>query len=327
MKKDLVLQIVILVLLLGGAFFFVRHTSKNRSSSKDNGLGKSFEYDAGSFGKIDPELMLYRELDPISLASNELYGIAVAPGDDIVVCGRNYCVIYDQTGEKKQEFRLNGVGRCVAVAGDGLIYIGIDDHIEVYGKDGKRIDVWESADEGGKLVSVAVNKEKVFVADVRGRVVFRYDKLGELLSMIEGFLLFSSPHLDVAFDLDQNLLAANPGKREIRTYDDNGDILFSWHKISRDIDGFSGCCNPMHIAVRADGTLVTSEKNIIRIKVVDQKGNLIGVVAGQDDFSEETKNLDIAVDSMDRILVLDVVRKSVRVFVEKTAGREGKVVE
>ncbi|MCK5850602.1 MAG: NHL repeat-containing protein [Kiritimatiellae bacterium] len=327
MKKDMILKIVIILVLLSVAVVLVRYTSRKRSSTSGNGLGKSFEYDADAFGKIDPCLMIYRELDPIPMATNELYGIAVAPGDDIVVCGRNYCAIYDRTGEKKSEFRLDGVGRCVAVDNDGRIYIGIDDHIEVYKKNGKRKAVWDSVGENATLVSVAVKKKRVFVADAYGRVVLQYKKSGKLLKRIEGFILFSSPSLDVAIDPDKYLWVVNPGKRELRKYDDDGDVLASWQKVSREIDGFSGCCNPMHIAIRSDGAIVTSEKNIVRIKVVDQKGKLIGVVAGQDDFSEGAKNLDIAVDSMHRILVLDIARKSVRVFVQKTVDQAKELEE
>jgi len=60
--------------------------------------------------------------------------------------------------------------------------------------------------------------------------------------------------------------------------------------------------------------MVTSEKGIPRIKVHNQLGEMISVVAGPDQFAEGTVGLDLAVDSAQRILVLDPKQKLVRVY-------------
>jgi hypothetical protein len=83
-----------------------------------------------------------------------------------------------------------------------------------------------------------------------------------------------------------------------------------------EIEGFCGCCNPSHFAIREDGSFVTSEKGIPRIKVYDRLGRLAAVVAGPDNFDEGTVGLDLALDSAQRILVLDPARRAVRIFVE-----------
>jgi hypothetical protein len=41
------------------------------------------------------------------------------------------------------------------------------------------------------------------------------------------------------------------------------------------------------------------------------------LVASPDSFEEGTRGLDLAVDSQERILVLDPVKKKVRIFVKK----------
>lgn len=83
-----------------------------------------------------------------------------------------------------------------------------------------------------------------------------------------------------------------------------------------EIEGFCGCCNPSHFAIREDGSFVTSEKGIPRIKVYDRLGRLASVVAGPDSFDEGTVGLDLALDSAQRVLVLDPARRAVRIFVE-----------
>jgi hypothetical protein len=89
-------------------------------------------------------------------------------------------------------------------------------------------------------------------------------------------------------------------------------------------DGFCGCCNPAHIAFRSDGTMVTVEKGLVRVKLysVDQK--LLGFVAGPDAFRStpggpfsaelDMPLLDVAVDANDRILIVDGRSNTVRVF-------------
>ena len=65
---------------------------------------------------------------------------------------------------------------------------------------------------------------------------------------------------------------------------------------------------------------MTSEKGLIRVKIHGPDGSFRCVVAGPDRFDEGTVQLDLAVDSKGRVLVLDPRRKQVRVFVEKKVG-------
>ena len=71
------------------------------------------------------------------------------------------------------------------------------------------------------------------------------------------------------------------------------------------------------MAILSDGSFVTSEKGIPRVKVYDQTGQFKTVVAGPEAFADGTIGLDLAVDDNDRIYVLDPKKKAVRVFVKK----------
>jgi hypothetical protein len=81
-----------------------------------------------------------------------------------------------------------------------------------------------------------------------------------------------------------------------------------------EIEGFCGCCNPSHFVILDDGSFVTSEKGIVRVKVYNRLGNVVSVVAGPDQFAEGTVGLDLAKDSSQRIYVLDPPKKAVRIF-------------
>ena len=89
------------------------------------------------------------------------------------------------------------------------------------------------------------------------------------------------------------------------------------------IEGFAGCCNPSHFIILEDGSFVTAEKGIARIKIYNRLGNLESVVAAPDQFIEGTVDLDLAVDSRQRIYTLDHKKNSVRIFTKKDEVENG----
>ena len=60
-------------------------------------------------------------------------------------------------------------------------------------------------------------------------------------------------------------------------------------------------------------------QSIARVKAHNQLGETVSVVAGPDKFVEGTAGLDLAVDSAQRIVVLDPVQKLVRIFIRNQA--------
>jgi len=100
----------------------------------------------------------------------------------------------------------------------------------------------------------------------------------------------------------------------VENYTDEGTLRAFWGRPSFDIDGFTGCCNPAHFAIFPDGSFVTSEKGLARIKVYKASGELDCVVSVPEDFKEESEPSDIAVDASGKIYALDVVKKRIRIF-------------
>ena len=181
---------------------------------------------------------------------------------------------------------------------------------------------WESLGEDAIITSIALSDQHVFIADAGNRIVWKLDKNGNLQGRIgekdaakdiPGFVI-PSPYFDVAVDLDGFLWAANTGRHSLENYTTDGDFRSSWGEYSMKIDGFCGCCNPSHFMILEDGSFVTSEKGIPRVKVYNRLGNLVSIVAGADQFDEGTVGLDLAKDSSQRIYVLDPRRKMVRIF-------------
>ena len=177
--------------------------------------------------------------------------------------------------------------------------------------------------ERARITSIAVDRSSIWVADAGARAVWRCDLEGKPLGRIgdkdpdrdiPGFNV-PSPYFDLLMAPDGLLRVVDPGRHRIDAFTTKGDLELSWGKPTFDLEGFSGCCNPSHLAMLPDGRFVTSEKGIPRVKVHDVDGTFVTAVVGTDGLDTETEPCDVAVDSKGRILVLD--RATVRIFEPK----------
>ncbi len=291
-----------------------------RSRAERNGhtgLGRSFRFDMERYLDVDPALVRFDEAPAIPIALERVTAIAAGADGHIYVGGERTVLVLNANGDIAQRIAVDDDPRCLAVDDAGNVYAGIGNHVEVFDADGKRTATWDASAPDAIPVSIALSETAVFVGEAKREQVLHFDRNGQWVDSIQGFVLFSSPILGMTVDAQQNLWVANPGERELRRYDRNGVMDRQWSHVGRTIDRFSGCCNPVDIAIRADGNIVTSEKNIVRVKVVSPTGELVGVVAGPRSFDQGIEELDVAIDARGRILVLDPVKKAVRVFVEK----------
>jgi hypothetical protein len=274
----------------------------------------------------DPALIGYDEIAELKVNLNTLRAIAVAQDDLIYVSGDSVLVVLQGSGREVSRFAWGASAGCLAVSPDGSsIYLGMKDHIRVLDKNGSTIGIWKKINSAALLTSIAATETDVFAADAGNKVVWRYDTSGDLLGKIgernaeEGKIGFviPSPYFDVAIDRDGLLWAVNPGRHALENYTLDGELRSSWERTSAGLDGFCGCCNPIHMAILPNGSFVTSEKGIARVKIHDPTGEFHTVVAAPELFAEGTDGLDLALDSQERILVLDPKAGVVRIFLEK----------
>ncbi|MHC4462335.1 MAG: NHL repeat-containing protein [Planctomycetota bacterium] len=314
----------------------------------DGGLGKAYDYDIKDLAKIDPNLILYEETaQPISTGFNNSRGIALDSQGSIYVVGDKAVRLLDQNGSLLNEIDLDDTPRCLAIADDGRVYLGMKDHVEVYEGasrfEGKRLGIWRTLGDDAVLTSIAVSKNDVFVADAGNRIVLHYDTSGKLINRIgakdkdrniPGFVI-PSPHLDLAVGRDGLLRVIDPGRHRIEAYTFDGDLEFWWGKFSNvEVKGFTGCCNPVNFAILGDDSFVTCEKGLTRVKIYDADGRFVGVVAGPEQLLQrgtaricyipaecQKGGFDVAVDAAGRIFVLDTIKNVVRIFTSLKAGK------
>ena len=319
----------------GGSIAASVQLARGASIGKDP---NPFAYDVERLRKTDPKLIHYEQVGQFPSPNPDPRRIAIGPEDRVYIAAANYVSVLDREGKRVSDIDLGTAARCVAVAGDGTIYAGVRDHVEVFDPKGKRLATWESPGKRTWLTGLAVGENDVFAADAGNRVVLRYDKSGKLAGRIGKRnkernvpgLIMPSPYLDVKLGRDGLLRVNNTGRHHVEAYTPSGDLEFSWGKPSSSIEGFCGCCNPVGLALLPDGRYVTCEKGIPRVKVYSAEGVFESVVAGAESFVENAKatfvkgtedcrlgGLDAAVDSQQRIYILDLVANDVRVMKRK----------
>ncbi len=309
---------VVVVSLTGILYFGYQAITESSRNAREN----PFAYDLEGFRQSGQDRIVYQENASIDIPLASLSGLAIDRDDNLYVSGGSSILVFDPARRLVSRLAADGRVNCLAVDENGSVFVGLADHVEVYQSDEAVWTRWASLGENAILTSLALTSEYVFVADAGNHVVWRFDISGrgaerigdkDVSKDIPGFVI-PSPFFDVAIDPDGFLWVANTGRHSLENYTLEGDFRSSWGEFSMEIQGFCGCCNPSHFAILEDGSFVTSEKGLVRVKIYDRLGRLAGVVAGPDQFQEGTVGLDVAVDAQQRIHVLDPGRNSVRVF-------------
>ncbi len=279
-------------------------------------------------GDIDPALIRYEETGRIDVDLSQARALAVGPGGQICVGGDKSVRVLDTSGTERLVIPLEEEPRCLAVGGPkhefpGRIYVGTRRHVEVFDAGGKPVASWRSLDEKANLTSIGLAPGDVFLADAGNQTVWHCDTAGGIRAEIgkhdpqrniTGFIV-TSPYFDLAVSSDDFLHVVSPRKLGLELYKFDGTLESSWRRPETTIEGFQGCCNPVHFALLSDGRYVTAEKGVPRVKIYDTGGHFECVVAGPDQVAEQAA--DVAVDDADRVLILDAKNRAVRVFAPK----------
>jgi hypothetical protein len=336
----LIAGVLVIAAVVVGAISVLRLDTTGESGS---GLSADYDYDLSKLAAIDPNLILYEESrPPLRTGFRQSRAIALDSSGRIYVAGDRAIGIFSPAGKPEKLIDLSGDPRCLTIADDGKIYLGVGDHVEVLTAEGQPAASWGPLGEEAVLTSIAKHGDDVFVADAGHRIVLHYNAAGTLVGHvgekdpdknIPGFII-PSPHFDLAVSRDGLLRVANPGRNRIETYTPEGDLEFSWGERSVKIKGFCGCCNPVSFAILPDGGFVTAEKGLDRVKLYNSDGGFVGVVAGPAQLGKEGQikvcntpeecrggGFDVAVAPDGRIYILDVTGNMIKVFQPKVAGR------
>ena len=325
-NSHIITGIIVLISIAGILYFGYRAITDNMRKDQENPFDLNLDY----YKNNDPALNQYAERKSVQVPLERLTGICLDRQGDLYAAGEGAVIRFGPDGREKSRLEISNPVTCLAADLQGRLYLGMGDHIEIY-SGGEKTGHWESLGENSLITSIAVSAERIYLADAGSRVIWKFNQDGRLLGrigeknpkkQIQGFII-PSPYFDVGIDPDGRLWAADTGHHLLEQYNDSGDLVCSWGEYSMKIDGFCGCCNPTHFSFLPDGSFVTSEKGIPRVKIYSSEGVLKAVVAASEQFEEGTIGLDLAVSSLGYIYVLDPRQKAVRIFEKKSNSGNG----
>jgi hypothetical protein len=317
MKKQTFILVPAILLLLGLVGWMIFDLFPGKQENAKN----SFDYGMDALRRPD-SIPSYTEILPIRPTLKEIRGIATDPSGKIFVAGINGVEIFTPTGRKNGFFSIGGTPYCISWMHPGQLLIGMETHTETRTLDGKLVNKWPLPDPASVITSLAATPEWIYLADAGKKVVWKYDHQGKIQGRIgekdperkiPGFVI-PSPFFDLGISPTGQLWVVNPGRHQFEQYQPDGMLVSAWGEAGLTPEGFTGCCNPSHFAFLPDGSFVTSEKGLERIKIYSPDGKYQRLVASPESFDEGTKGLDLAVGMEGRILVLDPVRNQIRVF-------------
>jgi len=293
------------------------------SSKPDQQPANPYEYSVDQFSRVDTAMILYKESRDLAISFAEPAGISFR-GRHLFVVGDQKMQIIEPTGKLINEVSFDEKPTCVYVSIEN-IFVGFRKSLAVLNRDGDKIAEWNSFSDSTVITSISEKSGIVFVADAGKRIIRKFNLEGKSQGVIEGKsgndqihgFIIPSPYFDLAFNADGELWVVNPGKHSLENYTVDGKLRTWWEASSIKIEGFSGCCNPAHFAFLPDGSFVTSEKGMVRIKIYKPSGEFSGVVAAPSKFAENADAPDIAVDNQGNIYALDLNKKMLRLFVKK----------
>ncbi len=320
MKKTGILILVILLSLVI-VIIIALDIKSTRTGSRS---GNKYELDIEDYMKVDPALIGYNEVRNYNIGTDSLNGIAYSEQKIYLAEGR-FIRILNLKGDQLIRIKLPYEATCLDITDDEKIITGFKNRIGLFNETGELLWITDTINARAYITAVANKERLIFAADAGNRAVHRYDISGKFLNSFEGKtgrndstgFIVPSGYFDLKINSDGELWVVNPGKHAFENYTYDGDLRGFWENSSEGIEGFSGCCNPAHIAFLPDGSFVTSEKLIVRIKVHKPSGELVSVVAAPDRFKGNGFAPDLAVDDNGNIYALDFDRKIIRVFEPK----------
>ncbi len=300
-------------------------------------LGAEFTYDVSRFQTSDPALLRFEETARFPAGLERARNIAVAADGAIFVCGTGGIRKFSAKGEPLLTIPLEKPVYAIALRPSGEILAGQPGKIAVLDAAGAVVAVWGDLPENLLPTSIALTKEYIFIADAGNRIVLKLDAAGKKTGVIGardparniGGFVVPSPYFCLRMASDGLLRVANPGEHRIEAFTLDGDLETFWGSASFNVAGFCGCCNPVSFDIFPDGSFVTCEKGLPRVKLYDPHGGFTGLVAGPEAFPEYLKaanagtpeslgsGIYAAIDPSGRVLVLDVVGGTVRIMQRK----------
>jgi len=315
-KRSLTIVVLVIVVIILGVIIvdFLGNRPDRRGENP-------YALEVDQFKEVNDELISHKETRNFSLGLMISTDMSLHE-NKLYISGNSSLVVLPLDGSKATMHEILPGATCLEVDGQH-IFIGFGSYVAKYSHDGELLQKWPDLGERTVLTNLAIKGDKIYAADAGNRRIVIFDREGEQTGQFEGKsdsetghgFIVPSANFDLAVNSFGELWVVNPGKHALEDYSDDGRMRGFWESRSFEIDGFLGCCNPARITTMDDGSFVTSEKGLVRIKIYDQSGKLLSVVASPDLFKgDDGKAPEVCADENNVIYALDFDMDMVRVF-------------
>lgn len=320
--ESMVMGIVIALVLVGGAFFVLKEQQSVPVQTVDNNLKR---YDVGGLHHVNDDLIKYKREQKFKTGLKEVWGLVLDEQNELYVCGVGGIEKYTLSGDKILSLNSDSTVRYVGLNEKNELLACVGSDILVYNKSGSQIRKIENS-SWGTLNAVVQKGEFLYVADRATRLIWKCHLDGKIIKQMGSHLdggthnfVIPGPYMDVSLNPEGNLVTSNPGRHQVNTYSLDGKLLESFGKPSFKHHGFCGCCNPVALTVLRNGHVVTTEKGISRVKILDKKGELVGIVAAPKDFRANKHSfvVDLIEGPKGKIYMLDNATNEVLIYTKK----------
>ena len=292
-----------------------------RKPTYDHPAKNPYELGLDSIGKITKEKYCDVSASMLKIPFETSKALAVDKDDNIYISGDKSILILSKEGKKITQFDTDITATALAIGDTEIIYAAFENHIATYSLAGELLKRWPSFKKESYITSLVITGTTIFIADAELEQVHEYRTDGTYLRSIgsknkeqaDCFIL-PSYFFDVAVAPDNRLWAANTGKHKLVSFSSEGKLSTYWGETSAAVEDFCGCCNPSHFAIMHDGSFITAEKGIVRVKKYNSTGKFECAIAGPEHFEASSTGLEIAINSENDILVLEPAVRKIHIF-------------
>jgi len=312
--------IYLLVLLL--TFLLIILFNRLAKPDFENPAQNPYDLSLDSLAQIPPELYLPLDYSYIDLPLPQAKALATDSAGNLLVAGQQSILVLTCEGKELLRFNTPQTATALAVDHQQRIYCALENHLVLYSMQGDLLKTFPELHPGAYITSIAYSPGRIYLAEAVKGDVYEFTGDGEFVKSYgkgrdktaPDFLNIPSLYFDLAIGPDNSLWVTNTGKHKLVNFHADGSLRSYWGVTSAAPEGFCGCCNPTHIVLMEDGSFITAEKGIVRIKKYNYGGGFIGVLAGPERFGPKAVGLDLAKGTEEQIYVLEAENNKIHCF-------------
>jgi hypothetical protein len=312
----------LVTVILGGLYFVFAETAGVPGPREVNHNIK--RYDQKSLHHVSGELLSHKATGSFKTQHREVWSLVVTE-KGVYVSGDDGVHHYDQDGELLGKLEEGKSVRYVGSGEGGKLLMCQGAKVLLYKEDGSFL---KSLSHSTLLRPNAVVEKKgnYYIADRTARMILQLNgdgepqkTFGDLGTDTVNNFVIPGPHMDLSFSPEGLLYATNPGRHQVKAYSLDGKLVKVLGKPSFRHDGFCGCCNPVAMTVLEDGTILTTEKGICRVKALSPDGLLESIVAPPVDFrsNKHAFMIDVVEGPEGKIYLLNSETREVHIYSKK----------